>query len=618
MNFLSYIDPGTGSMMFTIIIGVVTSLFFAVRGLLIKFKFKAHGGSGKESTEKIPIVIFTDSKRYWNVFRPVCDELEKRGICAQYWTASPDDPALQEKYENIKCMFIGEGNRAFAKLNVMNASICLATTPGLDVIQWRRSRHTDYYAHTSHALDDGTMYRMFALDFYDCILASGENMVEPIRQLERMRQIPEKDIYVTGVTYMDEMKARWDALRKEWGQDRKPGTENEKTILCAPSWGPNSIFNKYGEKFLRALTDTGYKIIIRPHPQTPISDPELLADLQAKFPAGEKLEWNYDNDNFYSLMNNDMIREKENYMKEIDNEYDELCQTIKFDIDQMINKNKTDLYLEIPNYEDKLTQKEKQYADYILGKTLSKPTPFKLDTNPLSNSYSQKDVEKSKTINLDKFFNRDMEKDYYRDKNYYNSKKKEIRNKINKDYLDIFENLHETKSYTKKYSKDQNQISHSESFISNKTHSSNKDNKSNNETKNKFYMASYYNSTISHSMYDKENIKNENDEDNALKMEDSSLRTTQNKNKSKTILDKKLINIKENKEDEEDEEDDEENKKLKEEKVEENKNNENNGEEKENNLNEEKELEEKEEKEEEGEEGEEEEDGKREEEEEER
>ena len=307
MNFLSYIDPGTGSMMFTIIIGVVTSLFFAVRGLLIKFKFKAHGGSAKESTEKIPIVIFTDSKRYWNVFRPVCDELEKRGICAQYWTASPDDPALQEKYENIKCMFIGEGNRAFAKLNVMNASICLATTPGLDVIQWRRSRHTDYYAHTSHALDDGTMYRMFALDFYDCILASGENMVEPIRQLERMRQIPEKDIYVTGVTYMDEMKARWDALRKEWGQDRKPGTENEKTILCAPSWGPNSIFNKYGEKFLRALTDTGYKIIIRPHPQTPISDPELLADLQAKFPAGEKLEWNYDNDNFDVLSRADLL-----------------------------------------------------------------------------------------------------------------------------------------------------------------------------------------------------------------------------------------------------------------------------------------------------------------------
>ena len=305
-------------------------------------------------------------------------------------------------------------------------------------------------------------------------------------------------------------------------------------------------------------------------------------------------EGNYDNENFYGLMNNNMILEQENYMKEIDNEYDELCQTIKFDIDQMINKNKTDIYLEIPNYEEKLTKKEKQYANYILGKTLSPPTPFKLDKNPLSNSYTKKPTEKSKTTNLDEFFNRDKEKYIYREKNYYNSKKNEIKNRINKDYSEIFENLHETKSYTKKYSNDKNQISHSESFISNKTHSSNNENKSNNETRNKFYMASYYNSTISNSMYDKEKNKNENEEDTALKIEDSSMRTTQNKNKSKTILDKKLINIKENKEDEEDEEDDEENKKLKEENVEENKSNENNEEGKENNLNEEKESEEKE------------------------
>ena len=314
-------------------------------------------------------------------------------------------------------------------------------------------------------------------------------------------------------------------------------------------------------------------------------------------------EGNYDNENYYDLINNNMILEQENYMKEIDNEYDELCQTIKFDIDQMINKYKTDIYLEIPNYEEKLTKKEKQYANYILGKTLSQPTPFKLDKNPLSNSYTQKQTEKSKTIDLEEFFNRDMEKYIYREKNYYNSKKNEIKNRINKDYLEIFENLNETKSYTKKYSNDKNQISHSESFISNKTHSSDNESKSNNETRNKFYMASYYNSTISNSMYDKEKNKNENDEDTALKIEDSSMRTTQNKNKSKTILDKQLINIKENKEDEEDEEDDEENKKLKEENVEENKDNGNNKdnnidgnneEDKENNLNEEKKGEEKE------------------------
>ena len=278
---------------------------------------------------------------------------------------------------------------------------------------------------------------------------------------------------------------------------------------------------------------------------------------------------NFEKENLYSLINSNMLLEKENYMKEIDNEYEELCQTIKFDIDQMINNNKTDINLEIPNYNEKLSKKEKQYADYILGKTLSPPTPFKLEKNPLSYSYSQKSTVKSQTINLDKFFNKDPNEGYYREKKY-KSNNIDIKNKINKRYSEIFENLHECKSYTKKYSNDKNEFSRSESFVSNKTHSSNKENKSNNETKNKFDLASYYNSTISNSMYEKENTKNEIDEDNAFKIEDSSMRTTQNKNKSKTILDKKLINIKENKEDEEDEEDDEENKKLKEEKLDEN------------------------------------------------
>jgi len=310
MYFLNYIDPGTGSMLFTIIIGIVTTLFFAVRGLLIKMKFVAHGGSAKGGTKiKLPIVIFTDSKRYWNCFKPICDEMERRKIRGEYWTASPDDPALEEKYEYIKCLFIGEGNRAFAKLNVMNAHICLATTPGLDVIQWRRSKNVDYYAHIGHALDDGTMYRMFAMDFYDCILASGENMVEPIRMLEKIRDIPAKDIEVVGVTYMDELKNRWDKLRAE--MNLKPGeTANrtgERLILCAPSWGPNSILNRFGEKFLQALVNTGYKIVLRPHPQTPIADPELLEDLKKKFPPSDRLEWNYDNDNFDILSKADLL-----------------------------------------------------------------------------------------------------------------------------------------------------------------------------------------------------------------------------------------------------------------------------------------------------------------------
>lgn len=99
--FFLYIDPGTGSMLFSILIGVVSTLLFFGQRLFMKIKFFVSGGkSVKISSTKIPYVIFSDHKRYWNVFKPVCDEFERRGIDIVYWTESPDDPALNAKYEH--------------------------------------------------------------------------------------------------------------------------------------------------------------------------------------------------------------------------------------------------------------------------------------------------------------------------------------------------------------------------------------------------------------------------------------------------------------------------------------------------------------------------------------
>ena len=138
-----YIDPGTGSMLFTILIGVLGALVYAFRNVLMKAKFAITGGRKSKDGEasRIPIVIFTDSKRYWNLFRPICNELEKRQIPALYLTASEDDPALSEtKYTFVRTEFAGKGNRAFAKMNMIRADVVLSSTPGLDDYQWKRSR----------------------------------------------------------------------------------------------------------------------------------------------------------------------------------------------------------------------------------------------------------------------------------------------------------------------------------------------------------------------------------------------------------------------------------------------------------------------------------------------
>lgn len=295
-----YIDPGTGSMLFTILIGVLGAGIYALKNVFMKLRFIISGGKQeKVNANKIPFAIFTDDKRYWNVFEPICKEFDKRGKQVVYMTASPDDPALESEFENVKCEFIGEGNKAFAKLNMLNADVLLSTTPGLDVYQWKRSKDVTHYSHVLHAANDSTVYRMFGLDYYDSVLLSGDYQVDQVRTLEKLRNLPAKDVRVVGLTYFDAMKKR---LENAPELEKGP-----TTVLLAPSWGASSIFNRYGTKMFDALLATGYHIIVRPHPQSKTSEKEMLDELMAKYPNSDQLEWNYDNDNFDVLRRSDIL-----------------------------------------------------------------------------------------------------------------------------------------------------------------------------------------------------------------------------------------------------------------------------------------------------------------------
>ena len=76
-----YIDPGTGSMLFAILIGIIGALNFALRGWIIKLRFLLSGGEKTAvDLEKHPLAVFVDDKRYWNVMEPVCRELDRRGL----------------------------------------------------------------------------------------------------------------------------------------------------------------------------------------------------------------------------------------------------------------------------------------------------------------------------------------------------------------------------------------------------------------------------------------------------------------------------------------------------------------------------------------------------------
>ena len=140
---------------------------------------------------------------------------------------------------------------------------------------------------------------MFGTDHFDALPLSGEYQVKQVRQLEKMRGIKERETPLVGIPYMDEMKKRLEAAG-----DVGP---HEKTVLLAPSWGKSGILSRFGEKLIDALIDTGYKIIVRPHPQSLITEKDMMDRLMSKYTDESKVIWNRDNDNFEVLRQADIL-----------------------------------------------------------------------------------------------------------------------------------------------------------------------------------------------------------------------------------------------------------------------------------------------------------------------
>lgn len=301
-NFLLYIDPGTGSMLFSILIGAAATLFFVAKAAWIKLKIILSGkkdGSGIVDASYKTYVIYNEGNQYWNVFKPVTDEFEKRKIPLMYYTSSKTDPIFDQKYEFVTSEYIGEGNTAFAKLNMLSAGFVLMTTPGLQVYQLKRSKSVKHYSHVLHMPNDATTYRLFGLDYFDSVLLTGDYQKDDIRTLEKNRGINSKDLVTVGCSYLDVLSEKINSL---------PAEENHVfTVLVSPSWGEVGVLKRFGERLLDPLAATGWKIIVRPHPQSKKSEADMLKRLEERYKDYANVEWDYNRDNIYSMKKADIM-----------------------------------------------------------------------------------------------------------------------------------------------------------------------------------------------------------------------------------------------------------------------------------------------------------------------
>ena len=292
----AYLDPGTGSMLLSVLIGLLSSAYFLVRKLPALFRAVLFKATGKgKLLERKHVVIYGETANYWGTFRPLLEELGRRGEPVEYLTSSENDPCFKaELPECITCRYIGTGNTAYTTLNFLEADALVLTTPGIDVLQIRRSKGVKKYIHVVHALSDVHFYKLFAFDYYDAVLCSGQYQADSLRMLEAQRGTKAKELPLVGCPYMDALAARRE-------REKASIQPEENCVLIAPSWGKNGMLSRYGAAVPRFLAEAGYKVILRPHPQSFISEKPLMEQLQRELASFSNIEWDRNPDGFASL-----------------------------------------------------------------------------------------------------------------------------------------------------------------------------------------------------------------------------------------------------------------------------------------------------------------------------
>ena len=88
----TYIDPGTGSMLISATIALFSVAFFMLKGLVYrKFNLSGEKGQVLDPNKHYGLVFYSEGKQYWNVFKPLVLECQRREIPITFLSSDKDD-----------------------------------------------------------------------------------------------------------------------------------------------------------------------------------------------------------------------------------------------------------------------------------------------------------------------------------------------------------------------------------------------------------------------------------------------------------------------------------------------------------------------------------------------
>lgn len=232
------------------------------------------------------LVFYSESSGFYKYYRAtIAYLLSHTNIIVHYVTSDPADQVFEvaKTQPRIRPYYIGE-KKLITLFMKMDADMVIMTMPDLQNFHIKRSyvRKDVEYVYVPHGLDSLNLtMRTGSVDHYDAVLCVGPNQKEEIRKTEEVYNLPSKKLVECGYMLLDDMRA---------GFSEKVNCSERPVILIAPSWQEANIMDSCIDELLTSLRRTGYRIIVRPHPQYVKHREAQLNDLKARYAGTPQVE----------------------------------------------------------------------------------------------------------------------------------------------------------------------------------------------------------------------------------------------------------------------------------------------------------------------------------------
>jgi len=224
------------------------------------------------------LVFYSEKNGFYKYFQNIIEYLlEHSDVIIDYVTNDPKDSVFEMTNERFRTYYIGN-KRIISFMMKMDADVVVMTTPDLEKYHIKRSlvRKDIEYIYCPHGVNSSNMtLRTGALDYFDTYLAPGPRTLREVQEIEKLHNAKEKTIVQWGSSVLDNMIRDYEKMDKRH--------EDVKTILIAPSWQEDNILDICIEPLLDELVKTGYRVILRPHPQYLRYDMDKIIMLKEKY-----------------------------------------------------------------------------------------------------------------------------------------------------------------------------------------------------------------------------------------------------------------------------------------------------------------------------------------------